>query len=110
MVKENYVTGNGVSTMLEKIEAVLNEKVRPKLAEHGGDLKVLKYEGGVVHIQLLGQCSNCPSAYLTTESVIQAQLMEALPEIEQVVVDQTVSDELWEQAKSILRGDPKWKR
>ena len=86
--------------MLEKIEAVLNEKVRPKLAEHGGDLKVLKYEG----------CSNCPSAYLTTESVIQAQLMEALPEIEQVVVDQTVSDELWEQAKSILRGDPKWKR
>ena len=96
--------------MRQKIEAVLNEKVRPKLAEHGGDLKVLKYEGGVVHIQLLGQCSNCPSAYLTTESVIQAQLMEALPEIEQVVVDQTVSDELWEQAKSILRGDPKWKR
>ena len=68
--------------MLEKIEAVLNEKVRPKLAEHGGDLKVLtSSEGGVVRVQLLGQCSNCPSAYLTTESVIQAQLMEALPEM-----------------------------
>ena len=37
MVDRNHMIGNGVSNMLDKIEAVLNEKVRPKLAEHGGD-------------------------------------------------------------------------
>ena len=96
--------------MLEKIEAVLNEKVRPKLAEHGGDLKVLKYEGGVVHIQLLGQCSNCPSAYLTTESVIQAQLMGSPARDRAGGSGSDGQRRAVEQAKSILRGDPKWKR
>lgn len=109
MVDRNHMIGNGVSNMLDKIEAVLNEKVRPKLAEHGGDVKALRFEEGVVYIQLLGQCSNCPSAYLTTENVIQTELMEALPQVKRVAVEQTVSDELWEQAKSILRGDAKWK-
>ena len=89
---------------LKQIEAVLDEKVRPALRAHGGELEIDHLEGRVLYIKLLGQCAGCPSADLTNETVIEAELLKALPDIvERVVVVQTVSDELWEQAKRLLR-------
>ena len=89
---------------LEKIEAVLNEQVRPALRAHGGELEVDHLEGGVLYVKLLGQCAGCPSADLTNETLVEAELVKALPEVvKKVSVIQTVSDELWEQAKRLLR-------
>ena len=89
---------------LEKIEAVLDEKVRPSLRAHGGELEVDHLEGGVLYVKLLGQCAGCPSADLTNETLVEAELVQALPElVKKVAVIQTVSDELWEQAKRLLR-------
>ena len=89
---------------LKRIEAVLDEKVRPALRAHGGELEVEHLEDGVLYVKLLGQCAGCPSADLTNETVIEAELVRALPElVSRVVVVQTVSDELWEQAKRLLR-------
>ena len=89
---------------LEKIEAVLNEQVRPALRAHGGELEVDHLEGGVLYVNLLGQCAGCPAADLTNETLVEAELVKALPElVRKVVVVQTVSDELWEQAKRLLR-------
>ena len=89
---------------LEKIEAVLNEQVRPALRAHGGELEVDHLEDGVLYEKLQGQCAGCPAADLTTETLVEAELVKALPElVRKVVVVQTVSDELWEQAKRLLR-------
>ena len=89
---------------LEKIEAVLNEQVRPALRAHGGELEVDHLEDGVLYVKLLGQCAGCPSADLTNETLVEAELVKTLPElVRKVVVVQTVSDELWEQAKRLLR-------
>ena len=89
---------------LEKIEAVLNEQVRPALRAHGGELEVDHLEDGVLYVKLLGQCAGCPAADLTNETLVEAELVKALPElVRKVVVVQTVSDELWEQAKKLLR-------
>ena len=89
---------------LEKIEAVLNEQVRPALRAHGGELEVDHLEDGVLYVKLLGQCADCPAADLTNETLVEAELVKALPElVRKVVVVQTVSDELWEQAKRLLR-------
>ena len=89
---------------LKRIEAVLDEKVRPSLRAHGGGLEIDHLEDGVLYIKLLGQCAGCPSADLTNETVIEAEVVKALPDlVERVVVVQTVSDELWEQAKRLLR-------
>ena len=82
---------------LEKIEAVLNEQVRPALRAHGGELEVDHLEDGVLYVKLLGQCAGCPAADLTNETLVEAEL------VRKVVVVQTVSDELWEQAKRLLR-------
>lgn len=91
--------------MLEQIEQVLNDKIRPQLALHGGNIESLGCEDGIYRFRLLGQCSNCPSAYLTTESLIEEELLQAVPGLKQVVLVQQVSDELLAQALSILRHE-----
>lgn len=91
-------------TDMEKIEAALNENVRPYLRSHGGEIAAERFEDGVLYVKLLGQCAGCPAADLTAESVVEEELVKALPElVRKVAVVQTVSDELWEQAKRLLR-------
>ena len=85
-------------------EAAMEEKVRPALRSHGGDISIDHVEGKTVYVKLLGQCAGCPSADLTNETIVEAELKAALPDlVEKAVVVQTVSDELWEQAKKLLR-------
>lgn len=89
---------------MKRIEQVLDEKVRPQLRAHGGEVEIDHLEGGTLYVKLLGQCSGCPSADLTNETIIEAEIVKALPElVEKVAVIQSVSDELWEQAKKLLR-------
>ena len=93
-----------MSEDLKRIEEVLDEKVRPSLRAHGGEIQVDRLEDGVLYVKLLGQCAGCPSADLTNETLVEAELVKALPEVvKKVSVIQTVSDELWEQAKRLLR-------
>lgn len=93
-----------MSEELRKIEAVLDERVRPALRAHGGEIEIDRLEDGVLYVKLLGQCAGCPSADLTSETLVEAELVQALPElVRKVAVVQTVSDELWEQAKKLLR-------
>ena len=89
---------------MKRVEAVLDEKVRPALRAHGGEIETDRLENGVLYVKLLGQCAGCPSADLTNETLVEAELTAALPElVRKAVVVQTVSDELWEQAKKLLR-------
>ena len=89
---------------MKRIEAVLDEKVRPSLRAHGGEIQIDHLEDQVLYVKLLGQCAGCPSADLTNETLVEAELVQALPElVKKVAVIQTVSDELWEQAKRLLR-------
>ena len=89
--------------MIEQIEKLLDEKVRPQLALHNGDVKIISYENQILKIQLLGQCSGCPSATLTTEELIKKEVMDALPEVKDVILVTGVSDELIAAAREILQ-------
>ena len=89
---------------LKRIEEVLDRQVRPSLRAHGGEIQVDRLENKVLYVKLLGQCAGCPSADLTNETLVEAEVVHALPElVKKVAVIQTVSDELWEQAKRLLR-------
>ena len=93
-----------MSEDLKRIEEVLDRQVRPSLRAHGGEIQVDRLENKVLYVKLLGQCAGCPSADLTNETLVEAELVKALPElVRKVAVIQTVSDELWEQAKRLLR-------
>ena len=65
---------------LERVEAALEEKVRPALRAHGGDIAIDRLEGKTLYVKMLGQCAGCPSADLTNETVVEAELTAALPE------------------------------
>ncbi|HAQ41083.1 MAG TPA: NifU family protein [Clostridiales bacterium] len=89
--------------MKDKIELTLDKYVRPKLSEHYGNVEVISYENNILKIKLLGQCGNCPSAKMTVENVIEEELKKHVPEINEVVLVEGVSDELIEFAKKLLK-------
>ena len=85
-----------MSEDLKRIEEVLDRQVRPSLRAHGGEIQVDRLENKVLYVKLLGQCAGCPSADLTNETLVEAEVVKALPElVEKVAVIQTVSNELW---------------
>ncbi len=88
--------------MIAKLEQLMDERVRPALRAHGGDAEILSYEDGILRLRLLGQCSNCPAAALTNETLIEAELKEALPALRQVLLVQEVSPDLLSQAKALM--------
>lgn len=87
----------------KRIEAVLDEKVRPELAQHSGDIEVVEYKDDVLKVRFLGKCSHCPSAYVTLESTVATALQEEIPEIKEVVLVTGVSDQMLNMANDILR-------
>lgn len=88
----------------ELVRRVLEEKVRPKLLSHGGDVALQEIaEDGFVKIKLTGACSACPGAQLTLSETVETALKEACPEIKGVVLASQVSDELINEALAILR-------
>ncbi|OHT00374.1 NifU-like domain containing protein [Tritrichomonas foetus] len=72
------------SDILSRIENVIQERVRPVLKLDGGDIKIDKYEDGVVDVTLLGHCSGCPSRRATLHDGILGCLQEEIPEIKDI--------------------------
>ena len=64
--------------------------------------KLTGLENNVAKVRLTGACGSCPSAQFTIEDVVKSILKEALPELEDVVLDTSVSDELIDMAKKIM--------
>ena len=60
------------------VEAVLDESVRPALANDGGGLEVIEVDGQIVRIRYQGACGGCPSSTGGTLRVIQNHLRSQL--------------------------------
>ena len=67
-------------TMEEQIKAKL-ETLRAGLQADGGDLELVKIDGKVVYLKLVGHCGSCPFAMMTLKQGIEAGLQEIDPEI-----------------------------
>ncbi|MBR0600150.1 NifU family protein [Sinanaerobacter chloroacetimidivorans] len=89
--------------MEEKIKKVLEEKVNPVLASHFGGAVLVSFENGVAFVRLTGACSSCPSAQYTIEDVVKSIVTEEIPEVKDVVLDTSVSPELMDMARKILK-------
>ncbi|MBU3190949.1 NifU family protein [Clostridium bowmanii] len=88
--------------MFAEIEKILEVNVRPKLADHYGNIKLVSYDDGIVEVKLLGQCKGCLSAKYTIEDLVEVTLKEEIPGIKKVILRNEVSEELLEQARKIL--------
>ncbi|MDR2295388.1 MAG: NifU family protein [Clostridiales Family XIII bacterium] len=91
--------------MEEKIKSILTEKVNPLLEGHRGGAELAKYENGVAYIKMTGACSGCPSAQYTVEDIIRSIVLRELPELDDIILDMSVSRELIDMAKKILSGE-----
>lgn len=61
---------------MQRVMTVLNEIVRPRLQQDGGDIELVDIDGKTVSVTLKGMCGNCPSSRLTIEGFVQQTLQE----------------------------------
>ena len=71
--------------MIRKIEALLDEHVRPALAAHGGGIEVIDYDNNKLFVKLSGGCQGCAGARLTLKNGIERIVKQHFPEVEEVV-------------------------
>lgn len=72
--------------MYEKVSKLINEKVRPNLMLHGGDIELVDVKDNVVKVRLKGACSGCPMSRLTFVTLVEKTIKENMPEIKAVEV------------------------
>lgn len=67
-------------TIEKKARAVI-DKLRPYINRDGGDIKFVKYEEGIVYVQMLGACIGCAAIDTTLTYGVETILLEEVPGI-----------------------------
>ncbi len=67
-----------------QIRELIETRVRPAVAEDGGDIVFRGFTEGVVFLEMYGACSGCPSSTLTLKNGIENMLKHYVPEVERV--------------------------
>jgi Fe-S cluster biogenesis protein NfuA len=68
----------------KQIREIIDTKVRPAVAQDGGDITFVSFEDGVVNLHLKGSCAGCPSSTLTLKAGIENMLKHYVPEVKEV--------------------------
>jgi Fe-S cluster biogenesis protein NfuA len=68
----------------KQIVEILETRVRPAVAQDGGDITFEKFIDGVVYLQMKGACSGCPSSLITLKNGIENMLRHYVPEVKEV--------------------------
>ena len=101
-INEHYLQGNEVvikkdykksdsninlkesSEIVNKINEVLDSRIRPAVARDGGDITFKSFKDGIVTVELKGSCSGCPSSVMTLKQGVQNLLCHYIPEVKSV--------------------------
>ncbi|MAI83877.1 MAG: NifU family protein [Rickettsiales bacterium] len=70
--------------IVNQIKTLLEEKIKPAVAQDGGDIRFNGFDAGIVYLELRGACAGCPSSTLTLKSGIENMLKYYIPEIKSV--------------------------
>ncbi|WP_336986111.1 NifU family protein [Altererythrobacter aquiaggeris] len=96
----NEAGGNGISVPAEneavveddpadaeivaQIHELLETRIRPAVANDGGDIVYRGFRDGIVHLQMQGACAGCPSSTATLKHGIESLLKHYIPEVDEV--------------------------
>ena len=72
------------SEVVAQIKDLLDTRVRPAVAQDGGDIIFHGYEDGVVFLHMQGSCAGCPSSTATLKYGIENLLRHYIPEVVEV--------------------------
>ncbi len=70
--------------IVNQIKEILDTRVRPAVAQDGGDITFHGFEKGVVYLHMQGACAGCPSSTMTLKSGIENLLKHFIPEVSEV--------------------------
>ena len=69
------------SEVVVQIKELLDTRVRPAVAQDGGDITFHGYEEGTVFLSMRGACAGCPSSTMTLKHGIENMLRHYIPEV-----------------------------
>ncbi len=72
------------SEIVGQIKELLDTRVRPAVAQDGGDITFHGFDRGVVYLHMQGACAGCPSSTITLKMGIENLLRHYIPEVTEV--------------------------
>jgi len=69
------------SEIVAQIKELIDTRVRPAVAQDGGDIIFRGFEEGVVYLHMQGSCAGCPSSTATLKMGIENMLKHYVPEV-----------------------------
>jgi Fe-S cluster biogenesis protein NfuA len=81
---EDEVAGDEDDAIIKQIRELIETRVRPAVAQDGGDIIFRGFERGVVYLHMRGACSGCPSSAVTLKNGIENLLRYYVPEVVEV--------------------------
>jgi Fe-S cluster biogenesis protein NfuA len=70
--------------VVSQIKELLETRVRPAVAQDGGDIIFEDFAHGIVYLHMQGSCSGCPSSTATLKAGIENMLRHYIPEVVEV--------------------------
>lgn len=71
--------------IVTRIKQILEDDIRPFVAQDGGEITFAGFQDGVVEVYLQGACAGCPSSTITLKMGIESRLKEEIPEVKEVI-------------------------
>lgn len=72
------------SEVVDQIKELLDTRVRPAVAQDGGDITFYGFDDGIVYLHMQGACAGCPSSTITLKMGIENLLRHYIPEVTEV--------------------------
>ena len=72
-------------TTEERIRQLLDERINPSIASHGGIAHLVSLQGSTAMLELGGGCQGCGLAAMTLRQGIERAILDAIPEVDEVV-------------------------
>ena len=70
--------------IVKQIKELIDTRVRPAVAQDGGDIVFQGFRAGVVYLHMRGACAGCPSSTITLKNGIENLLRYYVPEVSEV--------------------------
>ena len=70
--------------IIDQIKELLDTRVRPAVAQDGGDIVYRGYKEGVLYLGMQGACSGCPSSTVTLKRGVESLIKHYVPEVETI--------------------------
>jgi Fe-S cluster biogenesis protein NfuA len=70
--------------IVDQIKDLIETRVRPAVAQDGGDIVYRGYKNGTLYLAMQGACAGCPSSAITLKRGIEGLIKHYVPEVETV--------------------------